>query len=318
MRHSIRIVTTGVSTGRTRRRLAFATLFALTAVFLTLSPLGEAANQSADLDQCANGTFAAPDPTACQSGNEWVNGNVNESKAHYFEGDSLPYRLKLNNLAAGSVGHTVVIEWDTTKASKHAIDYLTTYNRTVTTADPCAGVTACGSPSTFAIPADPQVTGAGVTPIAGNFTIFGGTITSASAYSYPNGTGFVGDKSARITLTFTASVSNPVIAWAGHVATRANWGNGGSAVAISGSPYHTRLIDLDGSGGNQDRSLSRGCSHLPRLADGCEGSDARRLDVVPVHGLAGAAGELLAGGRRHGGEHQALRQHHDLPELHRR
>ena len=47
-----------------------------------------------------------------------------------------------------------------------------------------------------------------------------------------------------------------MLAWGGHIATRQDWGAGNSAVAISGSPYHTRLIDLDGSGGNQDRSLS--------------------------------------------------------------
>src|SRR6185436_3541594 len=46
------------------------------------------------------------------------------------------------------------------------------------------------------------------------------------------------------------------LAWGGHIATRQDWGSGSSAVAISGSPYHTRLIALDGSGGNQDRSLS--------------------------------------------------------------
>ena len=35
-----------------------------------------------------------------------------------------------------------------------------------------------------------------------------------------------------------------------------DWGANNSAVAISGSPYHTRLKDLDLTGGNQDRSLS--------------------------------------------------------------
>src|SRR5207249_2524600 len=121
------------------------------------------------------------------------------------------------------------------------------------------------------IPADPQVTGAGVTPIAGNFRLYGGTITAVSAptsvgntscsgltlgsYCYSTGTGFTGDKSAAIRIQFTASVANPVLAWGGHIATRANWGAGNSAVAIPGSPYHMRLIDLDSKGGNQHRSL---------------------------------------------------------------
>src|SRR5439155_11517193 len=75
--------------------------------------------------------------------------------------------------------------------------------------------------------------------------------------AYSGGAGFpAGDNSRRITITFTASVVNPVLAWGGHIATRANWGIGKAAVNIPGSPYHSRLVDLDGSGGNQDRSLS--------------------------------------------------------------
>ena len=230
-------------------------LFAIGSVFSAGG--ASAANPSANLDQCANGSLASPNNPACNP-NEWVNGNLGASKAHYLEGDSIPYRLRFDNLSTTGT-RTVVIEWDTTKSSKHAIDYLTTFDRTVTTANPCVGVSGCNplSFSTFAIPADPQVTGAGVTPIAGEFRLYGGTITNVGpTYSYPNGTGFTGDKSARISIEFTASVANPVLAWGGHIATRQDWGQTNSAVAIPGSPYHMRLISLDGSGGNQDRSLS--------------------------------------------------------------
>ena len=92
-------------------------------------------------------------------------------------------------------------------------------------------------------------------PIPGNFTLYGGTITAVSVYTggatFPNA-----DNSRRITITFTAAQANPVLSWGGHIGTRVQWGVGNSAVAISGSPYHTRLVDIDGSGGNQDRSLS--------------------------------------------------------------
>jgi Prealbumin-like fold domain len=213
------------------------------------------ANPSADLDQCANDPDPSPNTDGCSaSASDWVNGNIGASKAVYFEGDSLPYRMRFDNLSLAS--HSVTIEWDTTKSGKHALDYIDTYNQTVGTANPSLGVSPCGSPTTFPIPADPQVTGAGVTPIAGNLTLYGGTITSVSSYSYPDGSGFAGDKSARITINFTASQANPVLAWAGHISSRADWGLNNSAVAISGSPYHTRLINLDGAGGNQDRSLS--------------------------------------------------------------
>ena len=57
----------------------------------------------------------------------------------YCEGDSFPYRLHVRQ-SGDLPSHTVTIEWDTTKSGKHAIDYLTTYNRTVATANPCLGV----------------------------------------------------------------------------------------------------------------------------------------------------------------------------------
>lgn len=209
-------------------------------------------NPSADLDQCANFDNAGPSASDCDPTN-WVNGNLGSSKARYYEGDSVPYRMRFDNLTIGS--HTVIVEWDTTKSDKHALDYITSYDRTVTTANPCAGVSGCGASTTFPIPVDPQVSGASVTQIAGNFTLFGGTITSLSAYSA--GAGFpTGDNSRRIAVTFTASVANPVLAWGGHIAHRQDWGATNSAIAIPGSPYHTRLISLDGTGGNQDRSLS--------------------------------------------------------------
>jgi uncharacterized repeat protein (TIGR01451 family) len=198
----------------------------------------------ADLDQYAN------DPPV-----EWVNGNLGASKATYYEGDSIPYRMKFDNIDT-TASHVVTIEWDTTKSGKHAEDYLTSFDRTVNTADPCVGVSGCSSFTTYPIPLDPQVSGAGVTQIPGVFTMYGGTITAASAYTYANGSGFTGDKSARITLTFTSTVVTPVLAWGGHIATRTDWGSTNSAISISGSPYHMRLIDVDGGGGNQDRSLS--------------------------------------------------------------
>jgi hypothetical protein len=217
------------------------------------------ANAAADIDQCQNGQAPSPPSDGCDvNATDWANGNVGPSKAVYVEGDTIPYRIKFDNLTLAS--HAVTIEWDTTKSGKHAIDYLKTFSATVLSANPCLGVSGCiGPASTYPIPKDPQVDNGAGSPIAqaaGNFTLYGGTITSVSAYAYPDGAGFAGDKSARITITFTASVINPVLAWGGHIATRQNWGAGNSAVAISGSPYHTRLIDLDGSGGNQDLSLS--------------------------------------------------------------
>ena len=88
--------------------------------------------------------------------------------------------------------------------------------------------------------------------------MYGGSISDA-VYSSPGGD----DAPRRLTITFTATQSNPVLAWGGHIATRVDWGFGNSAASIAGSPFHTRLIDLDGSGGNQDRSLSAAAVIFP-------------------------------------------------------
>jgi hypothetical protein len=244
------------------------------------------ANAAANLDQCANGAAPSPSNDGCDvAAADWVNGNLGSSKANYLEGDSIPYRMRFSNLATTGP-HAVTIEWDTTKSGKHAIDYIDTYNQSVLNANPCLGVSPCSAPTTFPIPKDPQVDNGSSSPIkqgAGVFTLWGGTITGVTCglggrtgscagtnpYFYKNGTGFVGDKSAAITVQFTASVANPVLAWGGHIAQRrantfsGGWGDGNAAVNIPGSPYHTRLIDLDGAGGNQDRSLSADAVTFP-------------------------------------------------------
>jgi hypothetical protein len=68
------------------------------------------ANASADLDQCANGQAPSPSNDGCNgtAGTDWVNGNVNEAKAVYFEGDTVPYRMRFGDLSLAS--HTVTIE----------------------------------------------------------------------------------------------------------------------------------------------------------------------------------------------------------------
>jgi len=246
----------------------FAWLVALAIALSVANGAARAAN-SGDLDQCANGPLSAP--VSC-SGSNWQNGNLNANQAHYLEGQFVPYRLTMTGLATGSSNpHTVTIEWDTTKSGKHALDYLGSYNATESLGNnPCSGVTGCSLSfsDTEPIPADSNVTngpngvpagGDDITQTPGVFTLFGGTlgqvsITAVSAYTL-SGT-YAGDSSTRVTVSFTTDVSNPVLAWGGHIARRVDWGSGMAAVDIPGSPFHMRFIDLDGSGGNQDRGLA--------------------------------------------------------------
>ncbi len=215
---------------------------------------GAGGNPSADLDQCANGPASSP-PTPC----DWVNGNLGASKAQYLEGESIGYRMRFGNLDTAAA-HTVTIEWDATKQGKHAIDYLTSWDRSVS-GDPCAGVSGsvCASaPGTLAIPQDAHVPFA---QIPGAFALYGGTIDSVSGYSVSGS--YSSDSSTSISIHFHASVANPVLAWGGHVGDHHDWGSGLSAISVPGSPYHMRLLDLDGSGGNQDRSLSEDAVTFP-------------------------------------------------------
>lgn len=229
--------------------------------------------EAADLDQCANGPQNAQ--VDC-TGTAWQNGNLNQNQAHYLEGESVPYRLRITGLRALSTGNTVTIEWDTTvESGKHAIDYLTTYNRSEATADPCTGVLGCNpgiTPSTYAIPIDPAVTrGADgilgtaddITQEPGEFALFGGTITAVSDYTVTGD--YATASQTSITITFTANTPNVVLAWGGHISTRFDWGANHSAIAIPGSSYHMRLLDLNGSGGNQDRSLSNTAAVFPAM-----------------------------------------------------
>ena len=222
-------------------------------------------NAAANLDQCRNNS------PCTQAGGGWVNGNAGASNSHYSEGDSLPYRTRFLDLVAGAT-YTLTIEYDTTQGGKHAIDYLTTYNRTEVTADPCTGVSGvptCGSPTTYPIPLDPNVSGAGVTQLPGQvFTAYNATISAVSPYTLTGSYG--GNSSTSLTITFSPTANGAaVIAWAGRVATRVDWGITNSAIAINGAPYHMRLLDFTCSNeancgvGNQDRSLSADAVFFP-------------------------------------------------------
>lgn len=214
-------------------------------------------NELAKLDQCANGPIGAEVP--CDIDSEWVNGNLNDNKAHWVEGQTVPYRIILSGMTATSTGNTLTIEWDTTKQGKHATDYIETFNATESAADPCAGqgCNLAAPDSTIAIPVDPMA----VNQQAGVITAWGATITGISSYTLSGD--YAGDSSTRITITFTADSADVVFAWGGHIATRVDWGAGSSATAIPGSPYHMRLIELNGSGGNQDRALAAAAVTLP-------------------------------------------------------
>ncbi|MDQ3220087.1 MAG: carboxypeptidase-like regulatory domain-containing protein [Acidobacteriota bacterium] len=252
--------------------------------FTTLAAPAATAAPSANLDQCANGGSVGTPDVRC-IGEAWVNGNLNPQKSHYQEGDFVPYRLKFQDLDT-TIVHTVIIEYDIYHSStdgKRAIDYLGTYNAgTETDADPCSDVLTaalCAAPSTTPIPMDDE-TGV-LAQVAGVFTLWGGTLLSAEYVDY-----VPGSIKQQVIITFYAHVSNPVLAWSGHLADRNVYGLGNTAGDINGAPYHMRFISLDGSGGNQDRSLQ--IDQRPGGITAADGSISGRVARADGSGIYGA------------------------------
>jgi uncharacterized repeat protein (TIGR01451 family) len=233
--------------GRAGRVLA-ATLFLL-AIAMLAPKLARAANEAANIDQCRNGQVSAPVQCA---GSAWVNGNLGAENSHYREADSVPFRATLTGMDTAVTNHTLTIQYDTLQSGKHAYDYLTSYNRTETTADPTTGLSGLSFGNCATIPPDLTLAFAnpGSSQAPGCISIWNGTISNITY-----GTMDASDQRSVI-VTFTATDSTVLLAWGGHVASQIDWGAGNSAGAISGSPYHMRLLTLDDVGlGNQDRSM---------------------------------------------------------------
>ncbi len=232
-------------------------------------------------DQCSNdaGTgYGAPD-TGCR----WINGALGPSNSSYSEGDSTVQRAWLTGFEPGST-HTVTFQYGTTKAGKHAYDFLTKWDWTenwITLADICQDITGCTTSSadqSGTIPHDSLLSanweanqGGG----ARTFQIHGGTInddaTGVSAPVLVSGT-YAGDSETSVTVTFTVANSGSMCSTQGqntecavaiffgaHVAKSLSWivENGTTgAGTISGKPYHVALSKLDGgSVGNRDNQM---------------------------------------------------------------
>ena len=242
-------------------RLLASTLFLL-AVAMAAPMLAKAANPAANIDQCRNGQISAPVQCANDA---WVNGNLGEQNSHYREGDSVPFRATLTDLDASAGNtHTLVIQYDTLQSGTHAYDYLTAYNRTETTADATTDVPGVSGAGTCSpIPPDLLIVfnNPGSSQVPGCINIWNGTITNITY-----GTMDSADQRSVI-VTFTATNPTVLLAWGGHIASQIDWGAGNSASAISGSPYHMRLLTLDDTQlGNQDRSLkASGILPIPAL-----------------------------------------------------
>ncbi len=227
-------------------------------------------------DQCSNddGDGYASGDTGCR----WINGNLNVNNSKYFEGDATVQRLWMEDFAPGST-HTVRLKYGTTKAGKHAYDFLTTWNWSedwITLADRCQTITGCttASETTTDIPQDPNVPDSFEPSAPGDrqFVMRGGTLNSATTPSIVSGD-YTGDSETVITISFTVPTTGPmcptsgpkagtcaVALWFGaHVSAQTDWGIGLGAGGIAGSPYHVALDAIDGVAvGQRDNQMQSG------------------------------------------------------------
>ena len=208
-------------------------------------------------DQAQNGGIGDPPINPVT----WINGNVNAQKGHYVEGQSIPYRVRINSLVPSQPARFRFF-FEITKGGKHAIDFITGPERIAEQVQPTDGFTATfpGAGNSFPIPLPPfasapltrsyallqQTADAGDNE-ALNMYIWNGTITSITYSNSTFATGTwgnenaTGDENSYVDVIFTPTSSDVMLAWGGHIAREDDWGLGNGATAIPGSPYHTHM-----------------------------------------------------------------------------
>ena len=214
------------------------------------------------LSQSRNGRLGdkTPDVTS------WTTGAVNEQNSHYTECMTIPYQMELVNLVAGTT-YCLTIGWDTKKGDKFAIDYLTSYDvdrnhdlfaHTAEPIFPLVGTALDGTSATelrvnIPTPSFPGATVqqqtdalAGFNEVEHKMTIWNGTILDMVYSSEEDLSNTTQETSSFLEICFTpndldgnaATTESVVLAWGGHIGSQDVWGEGFSATAINGSPYH--------------------------------------------------------------------------------
>ena len=253
----------------------FLTILLCCCIVLLYSTSTYAQQPGANLDQARNGTPLVP-----ISPINWVNGNAGASNSHYIEGHAIPYRVVMSNLPLDGTVVTIELEYDATQGGKHAIEFivqyqhlephLTEFGHSAEVVNPRLGFEAVTpavantwpipAPPTLGseIPGEPAATFNALPAAQRVMSLFGGTFSGATPIQYVTVESLaLAQAKISFSVTFVPTSATAILAWAGHIATHATWGEGRTAVDINGSPYHTRLIDWNLTNlGNQDRSLN--------------------------------------------------------------
>ncbi|MFM7328263.1 MAG: hypothetical protein ACKO3B_05975, partial [Bacteroidota bacterium] len=86
-----------------------------------------------------------------------------------------------------------------------------------------------------------------------SISIYNATITQPLVYLEGDPTSAIAETRMTIVFTVASGAKTVVLAWGGHIASRLDWGGNNSSGGAGGTPHRTRLITLDGKGGNQER-----------------------------------------------------------------
>src|SRR6266516_88452 len=278
---------------------------------------------SANLDQTRNGKFNVLNSSVDIDDN----GNAGFQNSHYLEGHSIPYRCVMSDLPSNTQ-ITITLGFDIRHSSRNAIDYLTGFQLLdphTQFGHPCEAVNPTVGTSLPPTPDDerdidtPKATPNATIP-ANSFnslptqtlrdgskrkmSLWGGTL---NAITYVDNSASWNAKlgqsisQIQIDVTFTTgSGTVAILSWAGHIASRTDWGfdaNGipNSAGGISGSPYHMALISWSLSNiGQQDRSLKANAVIIPPTCNvtgdaKCVGQTAA-LTVTAITQIGGFGG----------------------------
>ena len=267
-----------------------------------------------DLNQCRNDADNDSSIDAC----DWTTGSIQSSNSVYCEGDSVPQRLFHQIDSKGT--HTIRLEYEFSKSSKYAYDFLTNVEGTMPVGSaglnqcadlpPFIGSSTCNSlfgASLGPIVSDPfDSVAARETPALRNVRFGCSPSCSGSVtVSFPSldGSGDpgkahlpdsdpdcfqnCGDSKVQVDITFTTTVKNSVVGlwFGGHLAQAADpgWGNGFGSSSISGANFHIRYVSLDGdSVGDRSNQIQVGNLCPPPPTATRTPTPSRTPTVTPV------------------------------------
>ena len=232
-------------------------------------------SQTCDFEQGQNGGVGLPRKSPI----DFARGNSNATKSHYSEGNSVPYRIEIDDLLPNT-RYRVLISFDVKKSGKYALDYITGFQNLQSNigdnpefVNPLRGTSLESVSglviSTIAIPApvfsnssvfntkasqrfttlktpaafNPETTSPVSTLSAqvrdkGNIALWNGTLNSIAYVGTVNMSPQDVTASFEVVFTKANNTRKVVLAWGGHIASLQDWGQGSSASAIPGSPYH--------------------------------------------------------------------------------